>query len=117
MAVEVPHLAWPFALTGGADIEGVVRAPLGQVEQDSLAEVTQSVQLLLNTTPGDRPLAPDIGVEDFAFTPTGIDPDVLATRLMDMEPRASVQVTVLGPGPDGVQNVQVRVALADDPIA
>lgn len=115
MAVEVPHLAWPFALTEGADVEGQVpHAPLSQVEQDTLAEVQQAIQLLLSTNPGDRPLAPDVGVEDFVFTPHGIDPQLLAVRLMDMEPRAAVSVEVVGPDGAGRQDVRVRVSLAQD---
>lgn len=115
MAVEAPHLAWPFALAQGADLEGQVpHAPLSQVEQDTLIEVQQSIRLLLNTHPGDRPLAPDVGVEDFVFTPHGVDPQLLASRLMEQEPRAAVSVDVVGPDGSGRQDVRVRVALAQD---
>lgn len=113
--IEVPHLSWPFALTQGADVAGQVpHAPLSQVEQDTLAEVQQSIQLLLSTRPGDRPLAPDVGVEDFVFTPHGIDPQLLAARLTDMEPRAALSIEVVGPGGDGRQDVRIRVGLAQD---
>lgn len=105
--IDVPHLRWPFGLTAGSPL-------LQVVEQDTLAEVQQSVRLLLATKPGDRPLAPDVGVEDFVFTPHGVDPELLAARLEEMEDRASIIVTVSEPDGSGRQTVQVQVGLAND---
>ncbi len=113
-SVEIAHLAWPFRLTMGADLPGqVAHAPLQLVEQDTIEDVRQSVRLLLRTPPGARPLAPEVGIDEPTFT-AGIDADVLAARLEELEPRA--QVSVIAPPVDaaGAQVVQVQVALADE---
>jgi len=113
-AVEIGHLRWPFRLTLGADLPGQVpHAPLQLVEQDTIDDVRQCVHLLLLTPPGSRPLAPDVGVPDPTFT-AGIDPDLLAARLEEIEPRARVSITAPPTDAQGAQNVQVRVALIDD---
>lgn len=109
------HLAWPFRLTEGADLPGQVpHAPLQLVEQDTIADVRQSVHLLLRTPPGARPLAPEIGIADPTFT-TGIDAQQLAAALEEMEDRARVTITAGVITEGGRQTVQVLVALADDP--
>jgi phage baseplate assembly protein W len=106
-AVEVPHLKFPLRLVNGA---------LATVEQDSLDEVRQCVFRLVRTPRGARPLAPEVGVDDPSFT-AGVDPDVLASQLMDDEngePRAQVTATATGPDGDGRQKVRLAVALAQN---
>jgi phage baseplate assembly protein W len=114
-AIETPHLRWPFRLTTGGDLPGQVdHAPLQYVAQDSLGDVQQSVQLLLATHPGDRPLAPTVGIQESVFLPQGVEPDVLAAQLMTFEDRAVVSVSVNEPDGTGRQTVLVHVALVGE---
>ena len=100
---EIPHLKWPLQLAAGA---------LLTVEQDTIDDVEQCVHVLLSTQVGSRPLAPQVGTVDPTFT--GVDAGDLEARLTDPdlgEPRAHVDVTVDGHGPE--QTVNVEVALAE----
>lgn len=100
--VSVPHLALPLLV-----------GPTGSfntVQQDSEAEVEQSVAVLLGTMKGERVVAPDYGVTDptFAF----VDPNELVQTCAQWEPRAAVAVTS-SPTPSGAPAVVVKVALAN----
>ena len=97
---EVPHLRWPLRLAAGQ---------LLTIEQDTIDDVEQCVHVLLTTPLGTRPLAPDVGTVDPAFT--GADPADIQDRLADSEPRAQVTVTVDGAGPE--HTVAVQVALTE----
>jgi phage baseplate assembly protein W len=100
---EVPHLRWP--LRGAAH-------RLQTVEQDTIDDVRQCVRVLLVTPLGARPLAPEIGVEDPTFT-AGVDAEVLAAELEEMEDRASVTVIADQVDPQGHQDIRIHVELAD----
>ena len=102
--VEIPHLRWPLRIADGQ---------LQLVEQDTLEDVRQCVHLLLRTPLGARPLAPEVGIEDPTFT-AGVDADVLAGRLEEMEDRARITVDTTGVDEHGRQRVRVYVALAED---
>jgi phage baseplate assembly protein W len=52
------HLAFPIRVTSQG---------LATVQQDSDADIVQSVALLLNTRPGDRRSLPDYGLPDPVF--------------------------------------------------
>lgn len=80
----VPHLAIPFEV--GAD------GTVATVEQDSPAEVVQSVANLVGTRPGTRLMVPEYGVEDPNFL--GLDQNALAHAVASWEPRAQVNVAV-----------------------
>lgn len=56
------------------------------VTQDSAAELSQSVALLLDTRPGDRRTLEDYGLPDPLFG--GVDPSIVAEVIADWEPRA-----------------------------
>lgn len=96
MAKPVPTIEWPLRL----DRRGEPRT----VDQDSVAEITQSVRVLLQTRPGDRPTQPDYGYSDPAFQPA--TPGELGTGVADIEaartwePRADATI--------------VRAAVTDD---
>jgi phage baseplate assembly protein W len=81
------HLALPLAVTS--------RGSLAALEQDSPAEVAQSVALLLSTEPGERRSVPDYGYE--SPIGQGIDVDEIASVIEEWEPRADparVEVTL-----------------------
>lgn len=100
---DVPHLAWPFRMAGRR---------LAQVEQDSLEDVQQSVHSYLATARGERPLAPDFGLEDPTFGPD-VNTVRLAAEIMESEDgRADVQITASGPDGAGRMAVDVHVELA-----
>lgn len=56
------------------------------VEQDSPAEIAQSVALLLSTRPGERRSVPDYGTEDPRGA--GLDADELNAAVAEWEDRA-----------------------------
>jgi hypothetical protein len=98
------HLAWPFRMSGRR---------LATVEQDSIEDVRQNVHSYLATERGERPLAPDFGLEDPTFGP-GVSPERLAAEIDAAEGgRARVEVTVFQPDGAGRASVNVSVDLAD----
>lgn len=98
---DVPHLTWPARLSGGS---------LACVEQDTLEEVRQSVDNLLRTPLGARPLAEDYGLADPTFT-TGLDVDEVIDQAAEYEPRADIEVTAVDE-PDGSISSRIDVNLA-----
>ena len=81
------HFAFPIAL--GADGRIVT------LEQDSTAEVAQSVALLLSTQPGERADVPDYGYT--SPLGLGVDPNEVAAVIGEWEDRAdpaTVEVTL-----------------------
>jgi phage baseplate assembly protein W len=83
VAVSVPHLKVPFAVTGKS---------AGVVEQDSRAEVDQCVIAVLKTQRGSRLEAPEFGIPDETFTTQTPAPtaDVYLAAIEEAEPRARV---------------------------
>lgn len=81
--VQVPHLAFPFRLErdGSAAV----------LEQDTLDEVAQSVQVLLMTHEGERLEVPEYGVADLVFA---AEPDLegISAAVEEWEPRAASRV-------------------------
>ncbi len=92
----VPHLQIPFALA--ADGSAMV------VEQDTEAEVIQSVAMLVGTRPGTRLVAPSYGIPDPTFA--GISPVVLQTAVTKWETRARVSLVTT---PGNTEQVMVEV--------
>lgn len=104
MADVVPHLAWPFRVSGKR---------LATVEQDDLPDVTQNVYAYLATARGERPLSPDFGLEDPTFAP-GFDGERIASEIMAAENgRAVVTVTSSPPDGSGRAAINVSVDLAE----
>jgi phage baseplate assembly protein W len=97
-----PHLALPLTVGPSGSFNVVV--------QDTLAEVTQSVSVLLGTMKGDRTMVPDYGVDDPTFaTPNA---GAITQAVNQWEPRAAVAVTVNPVANNTQQGVNVQVALA-----
>lgn len=80
-AVEIPHTRWPMSIEDGR---------LAVVEQDTLTEVVQCVNVLLHTQRGDRVLLPDFGIDDPTFA-DGIDVDQVIDQAATYEDRAHVE--------------------------
>lgn len=82
----VPHLAVPWRL----DRSG--RAAI--VDQDTDAEVLQTIRVLLSTRPGERQAVPRYGVADPLFFDADEEPtlDELADAVAEWEPRATVEL-------------------------
>jgi phage baseplate assembly protein W len=97
-----PHLALPLTVGPSGSFNVLV--------QDTLAEVTQSVSVLLGTMKGDRTMVPDYGVDDPTFaTPNA---GAITQAINQWEPRAAVVVTVSPMTGNTQQSVNVQVALA-----
>lgn len=79
--VQVPHLAYPFHF--GRDGSAAV------LEQDSIDEITQCVEVFLRTEEGQRVELPDYGIPGFVFVDE-IDTEFLTTMVEEWEPRARV---------------------------
>lgn len=98
--MATPHFKYPFRLsTNGADV----------LEQDSIEEVAQSVQVLVSTRIGTRVELPTYGIPDQAFT---TDPEVNAavirSQCAEWEPRAQ---TALSSSPDEFDELVRRIRL------
>ena len=76
-------------------------------EQDSYSEVSNSVEMLVGTLPGQRPTVPTYGVPDLTFTRIN-DADLV--RLIDIwEPRANPKVSVVyDDNEDATVSIQVQ---------
>lgn len=99
---DIPHLAWPLRLANGT---------LATVEQDTLTDVTQCVNVLLHTPRGARVLLPDYGIEDPTFT-DGLDLDEVLEQVADYEERADVTVLELVDSDSGESTTRLQVDLA-----
>ncbi len=74
------HLALPITVTGSGR--------LATVEQDSEADLAQSVALLVDTRPGERRAEPGYGVPDPLFG--GVDLAEITQAIVTWEDRADV---------------------------
>lgn len=81
MSVGVPRLRFPLRFTNG-------RTEL--VEQDSIEEIAQCVEIILRTPRGQRLDLPDFGIPDQAFRENGADLVALRSAIEQYEPRAAV---------------------------
>lgn len=97
----VPHFKLPLQVGR--------RNALETVEQDTLDEIAQCVEVLLSTVVEERIELPDYGIPDLAFT-VGLPIHELETRIEEWEPRATA---VLAENPDLldelVRQLQVKV--------
>lgn len=100
MAKPVPTIEWPMRL----DRRGEPRT----LAQDSRAEITQSVRVLLLTRPGDRPTQPDYGFADPTFDPVAADGEIAAgvadiEAIREWESRADPHIVRAAVGDELVQ--------------
>jgi phage baseplate assembly protein W len=79
---QVPHFAYPFRFE---------RHGISTVEQDSLDDLAQCVQVIIQTRIGERVEIPDFGVDPIVFN-DDIDRDALQRALEDWEPRIITDV-------------------------
>jgi phage baseplate assembly protein W len=79
----VPHFAVPFTVAGGAPLE---------VEQDSAVEISQCVEVVLDTIEGTWVDEPEFGIPDETFVQLVPNPDavVYLSAIDRWEPRAEV---------------------------
>lgn len=76
--MSIPHFRLPFRVTNGS---------VDTIEQDSLDEIAQCVQVLLSTELGTRLELPDYGIAQPLFM-TKIDFSAVLAQLDKWEPRA-----------------------------
>lgn len=102
--VSTPHFAKPFRLgTDGA---------FAVVEQDSLDDVMQCIEVLVSTEIGSREELPGYGITDPTFT-TSVDLSEIAQAIDDWEDRASVDINqAVDTRDDLIRNVSLSVGLA-----
>ena len=78
------HFQVPFAVVDGST---------ALVRQDSDAEISQCVRVLCETTPGDRQVVPDYGIDDETWRPVDlVDGSEVMDALLEWEPRADADV-------------------------
>lgn len=80
----VPQLDFPLYI--GPD------GTFGEVEQDSLDDVCNSVIILVSTRVGEREDLPTYGIPDPTFS-QGVDTSVIVDAIAEWEPRATVNIT------------------------
>lgn len=82
-SVSVPHLAFPLRLSGGR---------LATVEQDSMDEIEQCVEIVLRTERGTRLGQIEFGIEDPTFGDT-LDLSDMVNAVGTWEPRAITAIS------------------------
>lgn len=102
----IPHFALPFRFEHGT---------FTTVEQDTLDEVVQNVEVLLGTIKGDRLAVPDFGINDPVFGPisTAASSAELEDVISTYEPRARVVITEGGHDALGQRDLRVAVSIVE----
>ena len=102
--VSTPHFARPFRLgTDGA---------FAVVEQDSIDDVMQCVEVLVSTEVGSREELPEYGISDPTFT-TEVNLSEISQAVDDWEDRATVDINQSVDTRDELlRNVSITVGLA-----
>ncbi len=104
---EPQHLRWPLQLPEPHEPPG----PFRTVEQDTLAEVTQSVQIMLNTVVGERLRdAPHYGIPE-PITGNPQNTQVVLDQAARFEPRAALNIRTGGVTAEGTQLVAIDIDL------
>lgn len=89
----------------------IVNGAVATVPQGSLAELRQSVELLLRTRLEERDLDRDYGTPDYLFRPsTELQASDIEDEITAQEPRAAVTVEVTAAGARSHVTVTVRRA-------
>lgn len=78
------------------------------VEQDSVDDVANCVEVLLATHFGQRPEAPDFGVPDLTFKNQPLNIETIRDMIADGEPRAAV---ILRERPDAYDYLIERITI------
>src|SRR4051794_33709970 len=93
--MAIPHLKLPFHIGG--------RGAADVIEQDSIEEIAQCVQVLVSTRLGERIEIPNYGIPDQVMTVESVARTAsLATQIERWEPRARVAVNA---APDDVDEL------------
>lgn len=79
------------------------------LQQDTLDEVSQSVEMICGSVTGSRTVVPNFGLPDQAFTLPNAN--VIATQINKFETRAALTINIDNQD-SGVSSVQVGVSLA-----
>lgn len=79
----IPHLAVPFRILGDRAVT---------VDQDTIAEIRQNVEVLVSTFQGERPVVPEYGISDptFSLEPGDDELEDIIGAIRRWEPRAEV---------------------------
>lgn len=103
------HLNPRFAITADKNV--------ATIEQDSYEDVSNCVEMVLNTPKGWRSAQPAFGVDDPTFT--NVDPNILKNDIEQWEPRAVTNVSIdnddagLTGSPAGVDQANVKISILD----
>lgn len=81
--MPTPKLAFPIRFAGGRPVT---------VEQDSLDEIAQCVEVALRYPVGFRHDLPEFGTPDQTFRMNGADPDAIRRAVARWEPRVEALV-------------------------
>lgn len=114
MSEEFIGAGWTFPIR--TDPTG--RVALARGERD----LHESIQLILGTAFGERPMRPDFGcaIHDYAFAT--LDPEMMTriavavrASLLRWEPRITVEDVQVAPDPDnkGIVYIDIRYSVAD----
>lgn len=78
-------------------------------QQDTIDEVTQSVEMVCGSLQGSRTVVPSFGLPDQAFTIP--DPNIIPTQINAFEKRAALTISI-STSDNGTSSVKVGVSLA-----
>jgi|SRR6185437_3921158 len=97
--VSVPHLSAMLTLSPDGSF--------AYVEQDTLDDISQCVEMILSTPKGQRTMIPALGFPDPTFQ-YPVDKNQMNQIIQTFEPRADVSINISYA--EGQTNVQVAVA-------
>lgn len=98
---NIPHLALPLRLSGGAYVTR---------QQDTDSEAADCVKAILSFRTGDRDEDPDFGILDPTFETQPIDVDDIERAINEYEPRVDFTVTTEDKV-DGTTSVFVQITM------
>jgi phage baseplate assembly protein W len=99
--VGIPHLQVPLLLTGDGSF--------AIWQQDTIEEVSQSVEVICGSNPGERTMAPTFGMPQLTFTEPSAG--LITQTIAQWDPRAVTQVSVNNGSIPGTSSIGVKVSL------
>ena len=103
--IDTPKISFPLRLRANG-------ASAVVVEQDSIDEIMDCVEVLLSTEEGSREEAPAYGIDDLTFRMGGVDQELVMATIAKWEPRAE---TILEADEieQFIQRVRLKVMVRD----
>lgn len=103
--ITIPHFNLPFRFVNNSGVD--------VVEQDTLDDIANCVEVILRTPYGYRTQdnTPEFGTLDPVFELTPVDIETVKSTIIDQEPRATILITEdLDRTDSMIENIRVEVS-------